>query len=252
MERSTDNGRMRYGKFASVYDELMEDIPYEKYVEWVGSHMQSGKILDLACGTGTLSQLFSELGFDVTASDLSEEMLTIAAQRFGLANQQIPVLQLSMDNLEGLNGFDAVTIAIDSLNYLASEQKVQQTFKEVYDALNRGGHFFFDVHSIYKVDQLYMDSPFVYDADDISYIWHTEPGDVPHSVVHDLTFFVRQGKLFERFEETHEQRTFPVELYQQWLMDAGFEAVQVTADFSDESPSATSERIFFHAVKKES
>lgn len=240
---------MNYGKFAAVYDGLMEDIPYEEYVEWVASHVASGKLLDVACGTGTLSQLFAELGYDVTASDLSEDMLTVANQRFQKANQAIPVLQLSMDNLEGLSGFDIVTIAIDSLNYLQSEKQVQQTFKEVYNALNVGGHFFFDVHSVFKVDMVFMDSPFVYDAEEIAYIWHTEPGQTPHSVIHDMTFFVRQTDLFERFEETHEQRTFSVEVYRKWLEAAGFTVESVTADFSDQSPDDESERVFFYAKK---
>lgn len=240
---------MKYGKFAAVYDGLMEDIPYEEYVEWVASHVSSGKLLDVACGTGTLSQLFAEMGYDVTASDLSQDMLTIANQRFQLASQSIPVLQLSMDQLEGLSGFDIVTIAIDSLNYLQSEEQVQRTFKEIYHALNPGGHFFFDVHSLHKVDTVFMDSPFVYDAEEIAYIWHTEPGHTPHSVVHDMTFFVQQDQLFERFEETHEQRTFPVEVYTNWLEVAGFTVESVTADFSSEQPKPDSERIFFYARK---
>ena len=240
---------MKYGKFAAVYDGLMEDIPYEKYVEWVASHAPSGKLLDVACGTGTLSQLFAEMGYEVTASDLSEDMLTIANQRFQEANQSIPVLQLSMDNLEGLAGFDIVTIAIDSLNYLQSGEQVQQTFKEVSEALNTGGHFFFDVHSVFKVETVYMASPFVYDAEEIAYIWHTEPGETEHSVIHDMTFFVQHNGLFERFEETHEQRTFPVDVYVKWLEEAGFSVESVTADFSDQAPDKESERIFFHAKK---
>lgn len=240
---------MKYGKFAAVYDGLMEDIPYEEYVEWVASHVSSGKLLDVACGTGTLSQLFAEMGYDVTASDLSQDMLTIANQRFQVANQSIPVLQLSMDQLEGLSGFDIVTVAIDSLNYLQSEEQVQQTFKEIYHALNTGGHFFFDVHSLYKIDTVFMDSPFVYDAEEIAYIWHTEPGHTPYSVVHDMTFFVQQDQLFERFEETHEQRTFSVEVYRDWLEAAGFTVKSVTADFSSEQPKPESERIFFYARK---
>ncbi len=240
---------MKYGKFAAVYDGLMEDIPYEKYVEWVASRVPSGKLLDVACGTGTLSQLFAEMSYEVMASDLSEDMLTVANQRFQEANQSIPVLQLSMDNLEGLAGFDIVTVAIDSLNYLQSEQQVQQTFKEVYEALNSGGHFFFDVHSVFKVDMVYMASPFVYDAEEIAYIWHTEPGEAEHSIIHDMTFFVRQNGLFERFEETHEQQTFPIDVYIAWLEAAGFSVESVTADFTDQSPAEESERIFFHARK---
>ncbi|PSL41232.1 methyltransferase family protein [Planomicrobium soli] len=240
---------MKYGKFASVYDGLMEDIPYEKWVEWVASHLQSGSILDLACGTGTLSQLFSEVGFEVTASDLSEEMLTMANQRFQEAGLQIPTLQLSMDRLEGLSGFDAVAIAIDSLNYLETEEQVRRTFSEVYNALNEGGHFFFDVHSIFKVDSVYAESPFVLDDEDIAYIWHTAAGDYPHSIIHDITFFVRQNNHFERFEETHEQRTYPISVYKEWLESAGFQVESVTADWTREEPHAESQRIFFHAVK---
>lgn len=240
---------MSYGKFAAVYDGLMEEIPYEQYAEWIFSHLPSGKVLDLACGTGVLSQLLAEAGFSVAASDLSEDMLIMANQRFQEAGLQIPVFQLSMDNLEGLNGFDAVTVAIDSLNYLETEQQVQTTFSEVYAALNENGYFFFDVHSLYKVDDIYMDSPFVLDGEDISYIWHTEPGDFEHSVIHDITFFVRKDELFERFEETHRQRTFPISLYKKWLEEAGFRIQTVTADFTNELPEETSERIFFCAQK---
>lgn len=241
---------MSYGKFALIYDGLMQDIPYEQYVEWVATRQTSGKLLDLACGTGTLAQLFAELGYEVSASDLSEEMLTMATQRFQEANLRIPIYQLSMDNLKGLQGFDAVTIAIDSLNYLKGEEEVQKTFREVHNALNDGGMFFFDVHSVYKVDELYMDGPFVLDDDEVSYIWHTEPGRLEHSVIHDITFFVRQQEeLFQRFEETHEQRTFSVSAYSTWLKAAGFVIESVTADFTDAEPSGESERIFFCARK---
>ncbi|MGM0897133.1 MAG: class I SAM-dependent DNA methyltransferase [Bacillota bacterium] len=240
---------MNYGRFAAVYDDLMEDIPYEQYVEWIAETMRSGSVLDLACGTGVLSELMAELGYEVTASDLSADMLTVAQKRFKEAGQDIPVLQLSMDNLEGLEGFDAVTIAIDSLNYLAEEEQVMKTFKEVYSALKPGGYFFFDVHSVFKVDVIFMQSPFVYDGEDLAYIWHTEPGSNPHSVIHDLTFFMREGWMFERFEETHEQRTHPIETYKNWLVQAGFSVESVTADFTPDSPDEESERIFFRARK---
>ncbi|MFD1030557.1 class I SAM-dependent DNA methyltransferase [Metaplanococcus flavidus] len=241
---------MSYGKFASIYDSLMQDVPYEQYVEWVASRQTSGKLLDLACGTGTLSQLFAELGYEVTASDLSEDMLAMANQRFQEAGLRVPTYQLSMDNLEGLQGFDVVTIAIDSLNYLKTGEQVQQTFNEVHKALNDGGRLFFDVHSIHKVDEVYMDSPFVLDDEEVSFLWHTEPGAEEHSVVHDISFFVRQQEdLYQRFEETHEQRTFSASTYSTWLKAAGFVIESITADFSDAEPSAESERIFFCARK---
>lgn len=237
---------MSYGKFASIYDSLMQDIPYDQYVEWVASKKTSGQLLDLACGTGTLSQLFAELGYEVTASDLSEEMLTMANQRFQEASLRIPTYQLSMDNLEGLQGFDVVTISIDSLNYLKDEEQVKNTFAEVHNALNEGGMLFFDVHSVHKVDEVYMDSPFVLDDEEVSFIWHTEPGTSEHSVIHDISFFVHeQEDLYRRFEEIHEQRTFPVATYSTWLKASGFVIESVTADFTEAAPEDDSERIFF-------
>lgn len=240
---------MMYGKFAAVYDRLMEEIPYEAYAEWVVSYTRGGRLLDVACGTGVLSELMAELGFKVTASDLSEEMLAVAADRFQHAGHSIPLYCLSMTDLEGLSGFDAVTIAIDSLNYLQTEQDVKATFTEMYHALNDGGQLFFDVHSEHKMTDIYLDGPFVYDGEDIAYMWHTEQGDHELSIIHDLTFFVRNGGLYERFEESHEQRTFPPHQYEQWLREAGFHDIRITADFSGNPPGKSSERIFFRAVK---
>ncbi|AQQ52948.1 class I SAM-dependent DNA methyltransferase [Planococcus lenghuensis] len=240
---------MMYGKFAAVYDRLMEDVPYDSYAEWVIRFAGRGQLLDVAGGTGVLAEMLAEMGFQVTASDLSEEMLAVAADRFQAGGHDIPLYCLSMTDLEGLSGFDAVTIAIDSLNYLQTEQEVKDTFREAFRALNDGGQLFFDVHSAHKMTTIYLEGPFVYDDEDIAYIWHTEPGDHELSVIHDLTFFVRTGGLYERFEESHEQRTYPPEQYEAWLREAGFQHVFITADFSSDAPEETSERIFFRAVK---
>jgi SAM-dependent methyltransferase len=244
---------MTYQRFAHVYDRLMTDIPYADYVEWikgsapVQSHPQ---LLDIGCGTGTLSLLFHEAGYQVTGTDLSEEMLSVAQERFMAAKADIPLVAQSMHELEGFSGFDIAVIAIDSLNYLQEQEDVEATFKHVYEALRTGGYLFFDVHSVYKADHLFLDGPFVYDHEELSYIWFTEEGEDPHSVYHDLTFFIKQPNgLFERFEESHYQRTFPFSTYVQWLKEAGFSEVTVTADWANTAPGPTSERIFIHALK---
>jgi len=243
-----------YERFAHVYDELQVDIPYDKYVEWVLQHApcnQFPNLLDIGCGTGVLSLLLARAGYSVSGIDLSENMLSIAAERFSDEGLHVPLFCMSMDELEGFEALDVVTIAIDSLNYVVQEKAVYATLERIYDALKDGGQLFFDVHSLYKMNDIFLDSPFTYDDGNISYVWHTEPGDFEHSVIHQMTFFVRDAvsDLYERFDEEHIQRTFPIEQYMTWLRTIGFNHVEVTADFTDDAPEYESERIFIRAVK---
>lgn len=243
-----------YERFAHVYDELQTDIPYDRYVEWIEQHAPSEhfpKLLDIGCGTGVLGLMLANAGYKVSGIDLSEDMLAIAAERFTEAGVQVPLFCMSMHELDGFEALDVVTIAIDSLNYVTEEVAVYATLERIFQSLRQGGQLFFDVHSLYKMDEIFLDGPFTYDDGDISYVWHTELGDYDHSVVHQMTFYVRDAasNLYERFDEEHNQRTFPIEQYIAWLHDIGFTSVEVTADFTEELPEYESERIFLRAVK---
>lgn len=243
-----------YGQFASVYDLLMEDVPYDQYAAWIQLQAPANEyptLLDIGCGTGTLTLMFHQIGYDVTGIDVSEEMLAIASERLQLAGINAPLFAMSMDEIEGFSNVDIATIPIDSINYLTDEQQVIETFQRIYDLLRDGGKLLFDVHSVYKVDDIFMQSPFTYDDGDITYIWYTEKGEEDHSVHHDLTFFVRdeQTNQYDRFDEQHFQRTYPIETYENWLKEIGFKQVNITADFTNNKPTSTSERIFFQAIK---
>ncbi|WP_102274497.1 class I SAM-dependent DNA methyltransferase [Cytobacillus massiliigabonensis] len=243
---------MTYGKFAYLYDELMKDVPYDKWVELVKGHVSkyniTGKrLLDLACGTGELSIKFAEEDFEVTGVDLSEDMLMVAQGKAADKAMSVQFFQQNMAELEGLGKFDVIGIFCDSLNYLQSEQEVMNTFSRVYDHLDDQGLFIFDVHSIHKIMQIFMNQTFALNDEEISYIWHSYQGEHPNSVEHDLSFFVldqRSGQ-YERYDELHFQRTFPIDVYGNWLKDSGFEVLKVTADFEAVSPNTQSERIFF-------
>lgn len=242
-----------YKEFAHIYDALMTDIPYDNYVHKVLScvgNVKGKALLDIGCGTGVLSAKLAAEGFMVQAVDLSEEMLSMAADRFQKENCHIPLFQMSMADLEGFHDMDVALLSIDSLNYLETEEQVVQTFQGIYESLKEGGQLFFDVHSLFKMDELFLEGPFTYEDEDVAYIWHTEEGKEPHSVYHDLSFFMRkENGLYERFEESHFQRTYPISSYVTWLKQVGFSEVSVTADWTDDEPTDTSERIFFRVKK---
>ncbi|AZU63399.1 class I SAM-dependent DNA methyltransferase [Neobacillus mesonae] len=255
---------MSYEQFAYLYDELMSEAPYDEWVRFVKEKLEnygslSGsrsteplRILDLACGTGELSARFAKEGFQVTGVDLSEDMLMVAKKKADAEGLAIPFYQQDMAELEGLGLFDVAGIFCDSLNYLKSEQEVVDTFSRVSVHLNQGGLFIFDVHSLYKVNEVFLERTYALNDDPISYIWNSFPGEEPNSVEHELSFFVldeNAGK-YDRIEEFHYQRTFPTEQYSAWLDEAGFKLLDINADFEHIAPQADSERIFYIAQKK--
>lgn len=242
-----------YERFAEVYDELMTDIPYDEYVQWITRFApvtQYPKLLDIGCGTGTLALLLHQAGYEVSGLDLSEEMLAVASARLEAMGISIPLYAMSMDELEGFEQMDVAIIPIDSINYVTDEQKVYETLQRIYDSLRDGGQLFFDVHSLFKMNEIFLDGPFTYDDGEITYVWHTEPGEFEHSIYHQMTFFVQtENGLFERFDEEHFQRTFNFTQFENWLKEIGFSQIDITADWTTEAPSEKNERIFIRAVK---
>ncbi|KPL58634.1 class I SAM-dependent DNA methyltransferase [Rossellomorea vietnamensis] len=248
---------MSYERFAYVYDYLMQDVPYDGWLEYVNRQaerysIQGKRLLDIACGTGELSLRLARDGYDVTGVDLSQDMLTIAQEKASAQDVHIQLFQQDMSRLDSLGEYDIITIFCDSLNYLEDESDVENTFKKVYDHLTQEGLFLFDVHSIYKMTQIFMNQTFTLTDDHVSYIWGCFPGEVPNSVEHELTFFVEDVETgqYERVEELHKQRTYPILMVKEWLETTGFDVLNINADFTEESPSDQSERIFFACKKK--
>lgn len=246
---------MNYEKFAYLYDQLMSDAPYEQWVSFVLAVMKqngifNGKILDVGCGTGNTAISLSERGFDVTAVDLSDEMLIVAKEKSQEKLADIKFFQQDMRELEGLGTFDVVISFCDSVNYLNNQDEIAATFQGVYDHLSSNGIFVFDVHSIYKIDEIFKENTFVDSGEDIAYIWECFSGELDHSVEHELSFFFKnRSGLYERFDELHKQRTYPIEVYRQALETTGFKVEQVTGDFSFDTLAENSERWFFVAKK---
>ncbi|MBB4825786.1 ubiquinone/menaquinone biosynthesis C-methylase UbiE [Sporosarcina luteola] len=242
-----------YTHFATVYDELMDDIPYDHYVDLAQEAMgplQGKRLLDIGCGTGLLSVKFAKKGAHVTGIDLSADMLAVASERAKALSLDLSFLQQPMEELAVSGAFDGAIISIDSLNYVKKREDVIETFQRIYDVLEVGGLLLFDVHSTYKTDVIFMESPFVFDNGRIAYIWQTEEGDEEHSVYSELAFFVKNDNgMFRRFDEVHYQRTYDTYSYVEMLTETGFTIERIFADWEDEPPHEESERIFFQARK---
>ncbi|RWZ60011.1 class I SAM-dependent methyltransferase [Halobacillus fulvus] len=245
--------KMSYNRMAQVYDRLMESAPYDHWSEFTQRmvelhHPGVTQVLDLGCGTGEITLKLKDKGYKMTGVDLSEEMLAMAQQK---APVGISWLCQDMTDLKGLRGFDCVISYCDVFNYLTSEEHVQKAFRSAYEALEPSGLFLFDVHSIDHIYNHMYGQTFAEVYDDLSYIWFCDPGEREGQVVHDLTFFLESSVgAYERFDEKHVQQVYPIEKLKQWILQTGFDRVQVYSDFSTE-PSEDGDRLFF-VCKKES
>lgn len=239
-----------YEEFARVYDSVMDDSLYDQWFDFSLRHFpeDTKRIMELACGTGILSVKFEQAGFDVTGVDLSEEMLTIAERRAREANSKVTFELGDMRNLEPGGEFDAITCFSDSICYMQNLSDVKRVCDGVYNNLREGGAFLFDVHSTYQIDELFPGYSYHENDEDFAFLWDSFEGDYPHSIVHELTFFVKDkdGK-FVRKDEVHEERTYEIKEYSQTLSD--FSDIWIFSDFTDKPIHPETQRWFFLCIK---
>lgn len=244
---------MIYSSFAQVYDTLMDDSLYLKWRDYVTQQVPASQqpLLELAGGSGSLAVLLAQAGYAVSDLDLSAEMLALAEQKIAAAGLTIPLLQGDMQDLSGLPEYALVTCFDDSLCYMPDLSAVQTVFEQVYAHLQPGGDFFFDAHSLYQMDQVFPGYMYNYQTQDYAFMWQSYAGKLPHTIEHDLTFFVYDEAIdaYHPMIETHHERTYPVADWLKALAAAGFSDVSVTADFGQNPVQETSTRWFFHAKR---
>ncbi|UXR77351.1 MULTISPECIES: class I SAM-dependent methyltransferase [unclassified Staphylococcus] len=240
---------MAYQTLSAFYDQLTDDQPYERWQEIVQhflpkSHVSS--ILDLGCGTGTLTTTFLNFSDEVIGMDLSEEMVAFAQQKHDKIIWKVG----DMSEFQLSERFDVITILCDSLNYLADEEDVLATFNHVHQHLKNEGVLIFDVHTTHKMDTQFNGATYLDDREDLTLVWQTEPGELPHSVWHDLVFFVREDNgQYVRHDETQFQRTLDKTIYQSMLESVGFKNIKMFYDFDPTCNDPKSDRLFFVAYK---
>ncbi|MCS4485575.1 class I SAM-dependent DNA methyltransferase [Staphylococcus americanisciuri] len=240
---------MAYQTLSAFYDKLTDDQPYNQWQALIQHYLPNkhiDAILDLGCGTGTLTTAFLDFADRVVGMDLSEEMITYAQQK----SDKVEWLVGDMTSFSLSNYFDVITILCDSLNYLTDEEEVLATFNHVYQHLKPNGVLIFDVHTTHKMDTQFNGSTYLDDRENLTLVWQTEVGELPHSVWHDLTFFVQQENgLYKRYDESQFQRTLDKAIYYHMLDSIGFKNIITFYDFDPNNCDTTSDRLFFVATK---
>ena len=188
-----------YEDFALVYDRFMDETPYEEWCQFVVGRLKQdqitdGILLDLGCGTGSMTELLAKQGYDMIGVDLSDSMLDIAMEKRAQSGHNILYLQQDMREFELYGTVRAVICLCDSLNYLLEEDDLLTTFKLVNNYLDPNGLFIFDFNTVYKYETVIGDSTIAENREDCSFIWENYYTAEDQINEYDLTIFVKQQK----------------------------------------------------------
>lgn len=242
-----------YKDFAMVYDTFMDNAPYDKWLQFLIKKFNKYKVpkelvLDLGCGTGTLTQMLSKKGYDMIGVDNSDEMLSIAIQKGMNDTQNILYLLQDMREFELYGTVRAVISICDSINYLLEEEDIVKTCSLVNNYLDPGGIFIFDFNTVYKYESVIGDATIAENRDTCSFIWENYYHEKEHINEYDLTIFIKEeNERYRRFDETHYQRGYTVSEMEEFLHKAGLVLLE-TLDSDTYGPvSESSERVYMIA-----
>ena len=244
---------MAYGEFAKIYDELInEDINYDEMVDCIlricnENNIEFNDYLDIACGTGNVTVRIAKHFKNIYGVDLSEDMLREAFDKLKSECIKGKIICQDMTELSLNRKFDLITSVLDSTNYVTDIEGLKNYFKGVYEHLKDDGLFIFDVNSYYKLSEILGNNIYTYSEEDVFYTWENVFEDDLLSMF--LTFFVKKGELYERFEEEHLERAYKESQLESILEELDFKVINKFDGYSNDNVQANSERIVY-VVKK--
>ena len=239
-----------YNTFAQFYDKLTENVDYKVRSSYISNFFslysaKKGRVLDLACGTGSLSSELSKLGYSVTGIDLSDDMLSVASAK---KIESAEFYKRDMTDFQFDEKFDFCVCSLDSINHLENEKDVKKCFDCVAAALNSGGVFVFDVNTVFKHKHILADNAFVFDEEDFFLAWDNEQlSDNRVRIL--LDFFVFNGQSYDRFSEEIIEKAYDTEILKTLLSD-DFKIIGVYDELTNEPEKEYSERLYFVCKRK--
>ena len=255
-----------YEDFAYVYDEFMDETPYAEWCDLIHELIakygvskperdaedlldsERNLVVDLGCGTGTLTELLYQKGYDMIGVDNSESMLNIAMEKRERSGNEILYLLQDMRELELYSTVATVVSVCDSVNYILEEDELLEVFSLVNNYLYPGGIFIFDFNTEYKYREVIGDTTIAENRDDCSFIWENYYDPEEELNEYDLTIFVREeDDRFRKFTETHFQRGYTVEQMTALVEQAGMTLVEVLDADTHQAVTPESERVYIIA-----
>jgi SAM-dependent methyltransferase len=242
-----------YEDFAFLYDDLMNQVPYEKWVEFIVQQFKQNPrpinlVCDLGCGTGNVTLPLASYGYDMIGIDLSENMLMIAREKAFSENISILYLLQDMQAFELYGTVDAIISVCDSCNYIDAIG-LKKVFDLVHNYLDSGGLFIFDLNTRYKFERVFNNQTFSEVGEDFATIWENNFDPKHGTNDYFLTCFVEEEGVYSRFEEHHTEYTHDMKDVVRWLHESGLTLVQAVEEYSLKPVKDTTERITFIVTK---
>ncbi|MEA4965791.1 MAG: class I SAM-dependent methyltransferase [Oscillospiraceae bacterium] len=243
-----------YGALASSYDRLTNDVPYGEvlaYLERLFGENKPETVVDLACGTGSLSILLARKGYRVLGVDLSEDMLAVAYEKALALEENRPYfIHQSMQKLRLPYQVDCVVCCLDSLNYLTKPADCRAAIGRVHDALHPGGRFLFDLNTPEKLRGL-DGQTFLDEDEDVYCVWRASFSEKDRICAYGMDLFQRAGQVWLRSSEEHLEYAYEREEILEYLREAGFTSVTVYGDRVLTKPQPGAQRVYFAAIKEQ-
>lgn len=243
-----------YGPLAAFYDRLTEDVDYPGLYDYLMRHFDRGgvqlrRVLDMACGTGSLSFQFAAHGVETLGMDLSREMLYRAWEKAAEVAENPPKFQPgNMADFTVETPVDGVVCMLDSFNYLRDPAEGAAALQCFYEALAPGGMLIFDVRPRKQLmafdGQMFMD-----ETEDVACIWRTEFDEEENTCFYGMDIFVREGDRWRREREEHYEYAYRLRWLKRQLKEVGFEKIAFFGNRTMELPSTWEERVFITARK---
>ena len=242
-----------YRELAKSYDRLTSDVDYQATVDFYDQILAREGLtprtaVDLACGTGSVALLLVQKGLQVTAVDMSCDMLTAAQQKAAEANLYPQFVCQPLQELQLPRGVDLAVCALDSIDYILNPKDCREAFRRIYKALNPGGCFIFDVNTPEKLRA--MDGQVFLDEDDDVYcVWRGEFDEESNICSYGMDLFQRDGDVWLRSFEEHQEYAYSAQQLEEYLRSTGFTSIRVYGDRTFDPPKAREQRIYLKARK---